>query len=318
MFPPSCSSVLSSDSSVWSHGSCKSTIASSLSSCYEDKKIAFHNASSDSSAASYCIELDDLPAYTPSLNGQGTGKLTLDATTSAKSKCDLEAGCDKGYCERGRRPSIWKRASSWSKSWMGEREINLDGKIDPLSSTSELVNYDGGKVPAARLDAPRPRWPRVPETIVCTFEVGDQSYIRELDYGAFRKWGAFAEFLEALEDAFGTPCMQLWDVREEMDIMAGDWEARVRPGWVIIVVCGEPWSASIEDIETEIESDGEECGESARGFESKMWWFTGWRRKVERKRDDFVRGDRAWIVGAIGMAGVIAAFCIVLYAFEGL
>ncbi|KAF2642304.1 hypothetical protein P280DRAFT_262895 [Massarina eburnea CBS 473.64] len=159
----------------------------------------------------------------------------------------------------------------------------------------------------------RKRWrPKVKWTIVCTFEVGDRSYVRDIDFATFRKWTAFSELLRVLENDFGTACVQLWDVQEDMEIMAGDWEARARPEWEVIVICGESLTDTDADSEIEYGSD-EDYGDLTRGFEREMWWFSRWRRKVERKRIGFVKGERGWLVGAVGTVGIVAAFCIVLY-----
>jgi hypothetical protein len=93
--------------------------------------------------------------------------------------------------------------------------------------------------------------------------------------------------MEALLKEFeddGTSIRELWDIREEMRIGGGDWEARVYPGMEIDVMCTSTPDSTWED-ESACSSDEEESRGSWRCERQgrEHWWFERWRRNVEEQ-----------------------------------
>jgi hypothetical protein len=85
---------------------------------------------------------------------------------------------------------------------------------------------------------------------------------------------------------------QLWDVNEDMRIGGGDWNAKVRPGCAIDVLCfndrgSQDWvydssSDSADDADEERPGDVSSELYVARGVQSEHpWWFARWKERGE-------------------------------------
>lgn len=202
--------------------------------------------------------------------------------------------------------------------------------------------------------------------IMCTFDfqpygADGPTYSRHLELDKYRHWASFAQLLAIiLQDGFGysndygfgfgknlrtctCTCIYIWDVAEAMLVVAGDWEARVRPGWeVIVAICrGDAFTFADcsclgvkrgvenamyededededdqddkDDDEDEDEDDGKQEIISLRVGEEATGWFWRWRRKVEKVGfADWRKEETGWLVGVLGMVGVVGGFWVVV------
>jgi hypothetical protein len=160
-----------------------------------------------------------------------------------------------------------------------------------------------------------------PEPLVFNIHLEGQTFVRFLDYSTFTRWESVEVLLEDFEDN-GAIIEQLWDVRENMRIWRGDWDARVYPGLEVDVICSRPdiWENDW-DSSSDSEGDGEEEDE-ARVWNDvhlggKRWWFSRWRMKVEQETmgtgGEVRQPSRKMLwFGALAMAtflGVMVALC---------
>jgi hypothetical protein len=126
------------------------------------------------------------------------------------------------------------------------------------------------------------------DLLIFNFPFDDQTYTKTLEYRAFATWDRVDALLRNTEED-GTVVEELSNVREDLPICSGDWDARVSPGMEIDVICRkwEFWEG-----QSCYESDDEESDwlvdddiDKWRSVESnkKHWWFESWRRQVEQK-----------------------------------
>lgn len=158
-----------------------------------------------------------------------------------------------------------------------------------------------------------------PEPLIFNIHFEDRTYIKQLDYGTFARW----ENVEALLEGFeceGAVAKRLWDVREDMPICKGDWDARVYPGLEIDVAC---WKYDLWEHDSALGSDDEEdqkCEARAQHdvlAHRKRWWFESWRRKVEQEmakgsttgRDPSRRTLMLGILAMTTFLGIVLVFC---------
>jgi hypothetical protein len=121
------------------------------------------------------------------------------------------------------------------------------------------------------------------EPLILQFHFDDGGTTRRLDHAAFARWENMEALLKEFEDD-GTSIRELWDIREEMRIGGGDWEARVYPGMEIDVMCTSTPDSTWED-ESACSSDEEESRGSWRCERQgrEHWWFERWRKNVEEE-----------------------------------
>jgi hypothetical protein len=124
-----------------------------------------------------------------------------------------------------------------------------------------------------------------PAHIIIHFHLDDHTHTRWLDYAALSRWESMEDLLEAFAHD-GIVTEELWDVHQEMCIGAGDWNARMRPGVELDVICahmGNSSDCSSEDEEDEDVWGSGACDESVGKHLSRehCWWFERWRRRVE-------------------------------------
>ncbi|KAF2690621.1 hypothetical protein K458DRAFT_398633 [Lentithecium fluviatile CBS 122367] len=202
---------------------------------------------------------------------------------------------------------------------------------DPHPHTHEL-----SKLPP-QLSSPAP--------ITCTFHFpphhhphsdlfADLSTHRHhLPYPLYLTYPPFASLLHHLSTDLGLATPLIWDHVEQMQVQAGDWEARVRPGWRLGVVFEYECQASSTYYDGDSDSDcddgyDDDDGEDEdmnsdtyqhsieKGHTRKPWWFARWRNRVERRKEGagagVRKGGRGWVVGVVGMLGIAAAFWVVV------
>jgi hypothetical protein len=129
--------------------------------------------------------------------------------------------------------------------------------------------------------------PDSPEPLVFNIHLEGQTYVKLLSYSTFARWESIEVLLEGFEDE-GAVIQQLWDVREDMPIWSGDWDARVCPGLEIDVICSrhgilDDESDSSSDWDEDEEEESEARARDAMHTGGKRWWFGRWRMKVEQE-----------------------------------
>ncbi|KAF1849721.1 uncharacterized protein K460DRAFT_360574 [Cucurbitaria berberidis CBS 394.84] len=205
-------------------------------------------------------------------------------------------------------------------------------RADSAISLSPYVYPEEDDIPKRNESPQKPC--QIPDSLLVHFQFEDRIYNKQLNYSAFSKWDSVDALLVDLEKD-GVLVVQLWDVREEMPICSGDWNARVRPGWEVLVTCvdGTLWG-----------DEGSECGDinsaddeddyyyydhharerlddfvAYEGLEAsiKHWWFTRWRQRVERASlaDEESGLDLSWsmiLLGGVSLAAVLGL--VILFA----
>jgi hypothetical protein len=162
-----------------------------------------------------------------------------------------------------------------------------------------------------------------PEPLVFNIHLEGQTYVKLLDYTTFARWENVEVLLEGFEGEDGV-IQQLWDVREDMPIWSGDWDARVYPGQEIDVICSR---SIFEENEVDSSSDSEDDDDEEEEIEAQArndvhpgghrWWFRRWRMKVEQESmgtGGAVRqpSRRMLLLGTLAMAtflGIVFVFC---------
>jgi hypothetical protein len=128
---------------------------------------------------------------------------------------------------------------------------------------------------------------RCPEPLIFNIHFEDHTYVKQLDYSIFSRWESIEALLVSFEGD-GAVIDELWDVREDMPIGSGDWNARVYPGLEVDVTC---WKAGDwEDDPSEFDSGAKAESEEEQSLlwdgaqhHGKRWWFGRWRMKVEQE-----------------------------------
>jgi hypothetical protein len=164
---------------------------------------------------------------------------------------------------------------------------------------------------------PRRHGPTGPAPITLLFHFSDSASpsIKLLPYRTFCKWTSLYALLKEWKQD-GVVVSDLWDVEENMLVLSGDWDAWVRPGWVVELRCcndesgyfgrGEDGDDASEDAcGYETESDN---GMSSKGESQHPWCFERWRERVEEervKRED-VLDEPSWFVMLLWCTSVLA------------
>jgi hypothetical protein len=160
------------------------------------------------------------------------------------------------------------------------------------------------------------------EPLVFRFHLEGRIHVKHLDYPAFARWENVMALLDDLESD-GVVIERLWDVREDMAICSGDWDARVRPGLEVNVDCRQTLAEDVRrgySPRSRSDQDDEAVAALERDDSPllrKHWWFERWRRKVEQETltgGGAVRepSRRMLVLGAVSMAaflGVVVVFC---------
>jgi hypothetical protein len=145
-------------------------------------------------------------------------------------------------------------------------------------------------------------------TLILHLPSTSETYTRHLDFSTYRTWTHFASLLSIFSDDLGIVCLWIWDVVEKMEVGPGDWEARVRPGWRVDVVCcmmgemGDDEDDGFDEADWEL-GVGYWCDDVA----GVQWGFARWRRQVERGNGRVTgRGKRGYVIGIVGLVWVLA------------
>jgi hypothetical protein len=224
---------------------------------------------------------------------------------------------------RATKPYTWSKLVTSSLNSQTEEE-----ELIPLASTRPVPRADSAisLCEAARTSAGCD--PGHVEPLVFRFHLEGRIHVKHLDYLAFARWENVMALLEELESD-GAVIEQLWDVREDMAMCSGDWDARVRPGLEVDVVCRQASAGHVRrghspcsrsDDDDEDDDDDEAVAALKRGNNpllKKHWWFERWRRKVEHealggRRAGREPSRRMLVLGAVSMAaflGVVVVFC---------
>jgi hypothetical protein len=231
---------------------------------------------------------------------------------------------DHTYVVRGVKMYMPESSGKETKSYIGSNLVtgqNEHGRNISLASPEPVSRIDSAislcqagktdlRCDAAYLDP-----------LVFNFYLENRVHVKRLDYSVFAQWRSVMGLLQDLE-CDGAVIEQLWDVREDMAICSGDWDARVRPGMEVDALCRHPyprqddfrWSSRNKD---EDEETIEQLERSDNPLLKKHWWFERWRRKVEQEA--LMVGHavqepsrRMLVVGILSMAtflGVMLLFC---------
>ncbi|KAF2256501.1 hypothetical protein BU26DRAFT_599179 [Trematosphaeria pertusa] len=257
-----------------------------------------------------------------------------------------------GHTKTTRTWRWWKtdRVWSWRPWWQIHRKRRVEAEWWELecgaassspSSTNVWPDEDCDKgIVAVSSKEPVPP----PKPILCTFDFEDATYAYDLDFDVYRRWRNMETLVEELLDSDGLLHVQLWDEKEGMEIMAGDWEARIRPGWEVRAVCTDYWESCssyvdkmrcerdegvereeceqcggrdqdrYEDSDSDDEEGEEETGdiELCIGEKREEWSFASWRRRVEVRKQRYVTGTRNYLVGAVGWVVVLGSFWVLM------
>jgi hypothetical protein len=187
-----------------------------------------------------------------------------------------------------------------------KRHVQLD--YNPLERTSYCEPELLAKVEA------------IPEPLIFNIHYGGQTFVKQLDFSIFARWESVEVLLEGFEGE-GAIIEELWDVREDMPIWGGDWDARVYPGLEVDVTClkSDVWrdDTSCSSDEEDEADDALACGNVQ--LHGRRWRFGRWRMKVEQESmgaggvvQDPSR--RTILLGALVMAtflGIVSIFCII-------
>jgi hypothetical protein len=197
-----------------------------------------------------------------------------------------------------------------SANLTAEPHITLDhSSLEP----EHLTSYCGSEFLA--------KTKAIPEPLIFNIHYDDQTYVKLLDFSIFAQWESVEMLLKGFESE-GTVIEELWDVREDMAIWSGDWDARVYPGLEVDVTCRKPdvWKddASCSSDEEEYETDQALVRDHVY-LRGRRWWFARWRMKVEQESmgsGGVVREPTRLtvFVGALAMAtflGIISVFCLI-------
>lgn len=156
-----------------------------------------------------------------------------------------------------------------------------------------------------------PDTPRLESDIFLMLDFEDGSCIKSLDYRTFSHWEAMEGLLLDMEKD-GIALGGLWDETEKMWICRGDWDARVRPGWDVHVLCQNVQTMlearRFEDLaeSEDFESDDEHWIDEVLDQYQEEWCLPRWRIKVEQERSiSKPMQDPSWIMVALGCASIV-------------
>jgi hypothetical protein len=214
---------------------------------------------------------------------------------------------------------IWSKLVTGSPRSQTEQEEHIPlGLLQPVPRVDSAISLCEAKRADHGSDAGHV------DPLVFRFHLEGRIHVKHLDYPVFARWENVMALLEDLE-CDGAVVERLWDAREDMAICSGDWDARVRPGLEVDVICRQ---TSAEEVWrryspcSRSDEDDEAVAALERGDNPllrKHWWFERWRRKVEQEAlrgRSVVREPSRWmlILGALSMAaflGVVLVFCAV-------
>jgi hypothetical protein len=194
------------------------------------------------------------------------------------------------------RPRRATKLYTWSRFMQGSAAqpehipLAVRATTPVLHTTGDSSVYDSEDIDSWCKSGFGQAAPSSPEPLIFNIHLEGQKYVKLLSYSTFARWESVEMLLEGFEDE-GAVIQQLWDVREDMPIWSGDWEARVCPGLEVDVICSRPGilddesdsSSDWEEDDEEEEEEREVYGRDAVHAHGKRWWFGRWRMKVEQE-----------------------------------
>lgn len=227
---------------------------------------------------------------------------------STQEDGNLESGQRVKRC-RNQSKLAWRtKAPGWLSAWKHHdrpRSRVFGCKIPRWESACTLGTLDWEKRSAGAAPSEVAGiWPAAP--INCTFLFDEEAYYHGLDYFVFRQWHLFSSLLGAVQSDVGLLDVQIWDMDEQIEVMAGDWEARVRPGWDIVV--HGAYVGEQDDGKSEQDGAQELWGAEKEGGQ---WWFQRWRERAEGGTAGG-RRQRGWLVGLVGLVGTVGGSWLVI------
>lgn len=177
--------------------------------------------------------------------------------------------------------------------------IDSDISISGLTLVNEESTAES--IPNARYEEP----------IYLKLNFGDRIYTKLLEYDTFSRWSAMQELKTSLERD-GVSIKDLRDEVERMEICSGDWDARVRPGWSLLLNCHNVEAFLEKDI-LGYDSDSEDTGvDEERWIDEVLdhyqeeWCLPRWRNRVEQETSTKKNTeDPSWRVLALGCISMI-------------
>ncbi|OAK99752.1 hypothetical protein IQ06DRAFT_189940, partial [Phaeosphaeriaceae sp. SRC1lsM3a] len=141
-----------------------------------------------------------------------------------------------------------------------------------------------------------------------------------LDFATFARWESVRMLLEGFEGE-GAVIDELWDIREQMPIWSGDWEARVYPGLEVEATCRKPADGGMHCRSDDADDTDDEALEELMWHTSepgaRHWWFGRWRMRVEQETMGIGGAGqepsrRTVLLGTVAVAvfvGIVSVFC---------
>lgn len=169
-----------------------------------------------------------------------------------------------------------------------------------------------------------------PAPLVLTFCFQDQMCVKVLDYEVFAQWDAVEAVLQGVRE-MGIVVERLWDTVDDTRVGGGDWNARVRPGWNVKVLCLENGVEELgggfeEEDEESAGAGGVEEGEGrvwgaagwlGRKEKETAWWFARWRERVEKEirchghlRDPSWEMVVGWCFSMVTFVVMVSVLCV--------
>ncbi|KAF2441430.1 hypothetical protein P171DRAFT_497675 [Karstenula rhodostoma CBS 690.94] len=230
--------------------------------------------------------------------------------TSITSSLSKTASIVWGGFNRVVRPNRFSATSRWIQdgSWPQFGQEDIHAEALPLQTLSGCGTYAGcnqTRSPCCEGEESK--------SIRLKFDFGCRSHIYELEYAVFRQWKYVSLLVSAVQEE-GVNCALIWDECERLQVMAGDWEARVTPGWQVTIFCEDD---NVDDDEeeddwSEVDNEKDDPWDIEKGYGGE-WWFKLWKTRVERKKEGRIKKQKPWMIGVVAVAGIGVAFSIVTW-----
>ncbi|KAF9738631.1 hypothetical protein PMIN01_03914 [Paraphaeosphaeria minitans] len=228
--------------------------------------------------------------------------------TSITSSLGKTASIVWSGLNRVTRPNRFLATSRWIQigSWPHLGQGNIYAEALPLQTLSECGTYSGCNHTSSSYCEGKEY-----ASIRLKFDFGCRSHTCELEYAVFRQWKYVSLLVSAIQED-GVNCELIWDECEGLQVMAGDWEARVTPGWKVTIFCGDDDSDDVDDDWSEVDEEKDEPRDVEKGHGGE-WWFKRWKTRVERKKEERKRKQKPWMIGVVAITSIVIAFSIVLW-----
>lgn len=229
--------------------------------------------------------------------------------TSITSTLNKTASIVWSGFNRVARPNRFSATSWWKQgaSWPQLEQENMLAEALPLQPLSKCATYAGcDQTPSSCCEGEASTYIRL------RFDFGSRCHIYELEYAVFRQWKFVSLLISAVQED-GVNCALIWDECEGLQVMAGDWEARVTPGWQVTIFCVD------DDVDDDDDDDDDNWSEADDGKDQPWdvekghdgeWWFKRWKTRVEKKKGGKSK-HKPWMIGVVAVTGIVIAFSVV-------